>query len=447
MKQSTSGFLAIVSSLVFCGCIVLGTPAEDPVFVFPGTTQAFQVIALANPDDLVWTLDDVEVQTGGDTFAYTAPAGVSPARALTVKLPNALGNDRFTWHVHSDADAAPSSPNNPHVPPGPGPWFEGWYTRVSDVGGSRSIAIIGASSLPKDTYYTPGEPLPGYINVLVSEGDGASTRSYTVFPEQTLSLVAGEPVSENPVPLSPADFQWVAPGYGSITQDLVDVTIPGVLHVLIRTENRLPFDPDSPDVGPYKELDLLPLPLRWWIHSLGSHAEYEYTLFGEEKCETVSGVGYAHQEKNWGAGFPIGWVWTQGISLNNEAQFVMSTAEVDFGLFILDAWIGGYRSPVVSWDFGFFMPDTVKVTEHDACAGTFFFEMTDPVRRLTFDAFAPPNTFGDVSTPSPDGFMPETGVESFSATVEVSAYEEGSMVDRRVFHNAALEFGTGYVCP
>ena len=446
MKKSIPGFLSVVSSLLFCGCIVSGTPTEDPVFVFSGATRTFTVIALANPDDLVWFLDDAEVQTGGDTFAYTAQDDGTPDHTLAVKLSNALGNDTFAWNINTDADVAPSSPNNPHVPPGPGPWFEGWYTRVSDLGGSRSIAIIGASSLPKETYYTPGQYLPGYINVLISEGDGAPTRSYTVFPEQTLSLVEGEPVSENPVPLSPANFEWMALGFGSITQDLVDVTIPGVLHVRIRTENRLPFDVDSPDVGPYKDLDLLPLPLRWWIHSLGSDAEYEYTLYGEGGPETVSGVGYAHQEKNWGAGFPIGWVWTQGISLDNQAQFVMSTAEVDFGLFILDAWIGGYRSPVVSWDFGFFMPDTVKYTEHDACAGTFFFEMTDPARRLTFDAFAPPDTFGDVSTPSPDGFMPETGVESFSATVQVSAYEGDLLIDQRVFHNAALEFGTGYVC-
>jgi hypothetical protein len=124
----------------------------------------------------------------------------------------------------------------------------------------------------------------------------------------------------------------------------------------------------------------------------------------------------------------------------------MSTAEVDFGLFIVNAWIAAYRSPVVSWNYAFFMPDTLFFTERDPCAGTFFFEITDPLRRLTFDAFAPPDTFGSVSTPSPDGFQPETGEESFSATVEVSAYEEGVMIDQRWFENAALEFGTGYVC-
>ena len=314
------------------------------------------------------------------------------------------------------------------------------------MGGSRSIAIIGASSLPKDASYTPGEYLPGYINVLISEGDGAPTLSFTVFPEQTMTLVDGEPVSENPVPFSPANFQWVAESFGIITQDSVDITIPGVLDVHIQTQNRLPFNIYSPEIGPYGSLDRLPLPLRWWVQSLGSDAEYEYTILGDTGSETVSGVGYAHLEKNWGAGFPIGWVWTQGIAEDNQAQFVMSTAEVDFGLFILNAWIAAYRSPIVSWDFIFTMPETVIYTERNACEGTFFFEIAHPDRRLTFDASAPPDTFGDVSTPSEDGFAPETGEESFSTTVEVSAYEAESLVDQRVFHNAALEFGAGYVC-
>ena len=52
--------------------------------------------------------------------------------------------------------------------------------------------------------------------------------------------------------------------------------------------------------------------------------------------------------------------------------------------------------------------------ERDGCAGTFLFEITDPARKLIFDASAPPDTFGDVSTPSEDGFQPETGVGNIS---------------------------------
>ncbi len=434
--------LAILSG----GCIVSGTPEEDPVFVLAGASKTFTVIALAAPGDLVWLLDGEPVQTGGSTFEYTEADDCVASHTLAVTLPNALGNDTHTWNITTDAEVVAGSPNNPHIPPGPGPWFEGWYFRVSDVAGSRSVAVIVASSLPSGATYTPGEFLPGYINVLISEGDGAPTRSFTVFPERTMALVDGGPVASNPVPFSPSNFQWIAEGFGTITQDSVDIAIPGVLDLHFQTENRLPFNIATPEVGPYGDIEVLPLPLRWWVHSLGSDAAYQYTVEGAEGAETKSGVGYAHLEKNWGAGFPIGWVWTQGIDRDNEAQFSMSTAEVDFGLFIVNAWIAAYRSPVVSWNYAFFMPDTLFFTERDPCVGTFFFEITDPLRRLTFDAFAPPDTFGSVSTPSPDGFQPETGEESFSATVEVSAYEGGVMIDQRIFENAALEFGTGYVC-
>ena len=446
MKASTPILLTAVLSLVLSGCILSGGPPEDPVFIYPGTTKTFRVLAVASPSDLVWYVDDVEVQQGGKAYDYTAPATGPSAHTLAVRLPISIAGDAYVWNINTDPDTAPSHPNNPHIPGGPGPWFEGWYTRVSDVAGSRSIAVIGASSLPEGQYFTPGQYLPGYINVLVSEGDGAPTKSFTVFPEQTLSRVDGEPVSQNPLPLAPADFEWTAEGFGTITQDTVDISIPGVLDVLIQTENRLPYHIENPDLGPYALLDLLPLPLRWWIHSLGSDAQYQYTIHGADGPATVSGVGYAHQEKNWEAAFPVGWVWAQGIAEGNEAQFVMSTAEVDFGFYILTAWIAGYRSPLVSWDFNYSLRDVGFYTERDGCAGTFLFEITSGNQKLTFDASAPPDTFGPVSTPSPSGFEPETGAESFSATMAVSAYEDGALIDQRMFHNSALEFGTGFAC-
>ncbi len=434
-----------VFSVIASGCIIAGTPVADPVFVYPGETKSFRVATFPATSELVWVLDGTEVQSGGDTYVYTAPQDPLKRHTLMVREPSALVMAAHAWEISNDADTAPSSANNPHVPSAPGPWFEGWYTRVSDVGGSRSLAVIGASCLPQDQSYTPGEYLPGYINVLISEGDGAPTRSFTVYPERTLSTVDGEPVTDNPGLGSPARFEWTAEGYGTITQDRVDIAIPGVLEIHIRTENRLPFNTSLPDIGPYGELDLLPLPLSWWIHSLGSDAAYRYTI-ADEGGTGVSGTGYAHLEKNWGAGFPIGWVWAQGIAADNQARFVVSTAEVDFSLFVLNAWIAAYRSPTISWDFRFSMPGVGFYTERDACAGTFVFEITDATRVLSFAAVAPPDTFGEVSTPSEDGFAPQSGGESFSATMAVEAYVNGTLADQRTFYNAALEFGTGYMC-
>ncbi len=448
MIKNISCSMAILLTVIFSGCGVSLSPHQGDVFVYPGATQTFTVTASPAASDIVWLLDDEEVQAGGTSFDYTAPDDAIISQSLTLNLTAAVGLETYTWNITNDLAEAPGSPNNPHIPAGPGPWFEGWYTRVSDDGGSRSIAIIGASSLPQGEYFTPGQYLPGYINVLVSEGDGAPTYSYTVYPEQTMTLVDGVPVSQNPVPYSVADFEWVAEGFGTITEDSVNISIPGVIDVNIQTTNRLPFNIYSPETGPYGALDAFPLPLRWWIHSFGSDAQYQYTIHDGGGAGSFSGTGYTHLEKNWGAGFPIGWIWTQGIATGNQSQFVMSTAEVDMGFFILNAWIASYRSPAVSWDYIFSMPAATFYTERDACAGTFLFEITDSNldRQLIFDASAPPNTFGAVSTPSEDGFEPETGVESFCATVNVSAYEGGTLLDTRQFHNAALEFGTGYTC-
>ena len=436
--------ILFVFSVILSGCIISGLPLKETVFVFPGNTKTFSLKTFPNNSNIVWTLDGVDVQSGGQSFKYTAVDDGITSHTLVARELNSFGQDEYVWEISNDADAATSYANNPHIPSGSGPWFEGWYTRVTDIGGSRSIAIIVATGLPKDEVYIPGKYLPGKVNVLISEGDGAQTLSYTVFPEETMALVDGEPVTQNPTFSSPANFEWIAVGLGSITQDTIDFTLPGIVDVHVKTENRRPFNTYNPDIGPYGALDLFPLPLYWWVHSLGSDAEYEYTLNG---AETVRGFGYAHQEKNWGAGFPIGWIWTQGIAPDNESQFVMSTAEVDFELFVLDSWIASFRSPLVSWNFSFTNTNTVIQTQHNGCEGTFYFEITDPTRKLTFDAFTSPASFGFVSTPSEDGrFNPETGVESFSATVEVSAYKNDVLIDQRVFYNSALEFGTGYMC-
>ena len=40
-----------------------------------------------------------------------------------------------------DVLLTPASENDPHLPDSPGPWFEGWYTRVTDAGGIEGLYI------------------------------------------------------------------------------------------------------------------------------------------------------------------------------------------------------------------------------------------------------------------------------------------------------------------
>jgi len=361
-----------------------------------------------------------------------------------------------TYGKRSGGASAIQSIHDPHVPAAPGPWFEGWYFRVNDAGGSRSVAVIVASHLPRGETYVPGMVLPGYINVLICEGDGAPTLSFTAYPQRTQSLVAGEAVSTNPR-LAPApDFEWVAEGFGLVTQDSVNLQIPGEVEISIRTENRVPWNANRPVMGPEGLLMFLPVPLHWYVHSLASDASYSYSLPGAGLDDPVSGTGYAHLEKNWQREFPAGWVWAQGIAENIKAQFVISQADIALqGSAGFTPWILGYRSEALRWDFRFHIPGATLATDMNPCAGTLRMEARDLYRTLIIEASAPPGSFGAVSIPTAEGFVAESGGESFSATVIVSAYLHVPLlgklglewlVEQQVFYNAALEFGNAYAC-
>jgi hypothetical protein len=190
------------------------------------------------------------------------------------------------------------------------------------------------------------------------------------------------------------------------------------------------------------------------VNSLGSDAEYKYTLYDDTgEPQTYQGTGYAEQEKNWSAVFPKAWIWSQGIAEGNTAQYVLTSTKVELlpGV-ILYPWLASYRSPNISWNFNFMWAGSYMKTTKDPCAGTCTLVFRDTNRSLVFDMSAPPGSFGDVSIPTAEGFLPEMGGESFSATVNVTAYRHYPLlglkkrVDTQVFKNAVLEFGNEWRC-
>lgn len=344
--------------------------------------------------------------------------------------------------------------NDPHVPLGRGPWFEGWYTRITDVDGDRSLAVIVGSHLPTGQEYEPGGCLPGYIEILFSDGNGASVAVFEAFPECTYALVVGEPVDRSPGLHDGSNFEWVAEGYGSINQDEIDVELPGMARVWAQVSNRVSWSGTFGELGPEGLLAGLPLPMHWHVHSLGSTAQYEYEAFDEDAGGVlVQSRGYAHQEKNWGNAFPRAWMWVEGISANNESQLVLGGGRLAVGPVEFRPWIVGYHSPSLSWDFSFADLGTVIRTNVDACHGTFEMLARTPTRTLDVHAFAPLESFGSVGIPSMEGFVSDGAIESFSATIEVKAYEHtpweglfgrGELVEEQIFTNAVLEFGGDY---
>lgn len=347
--------------------------------------------------------------------------------------------------------------NDPHVPQGDGAWFEGWYTRITDADGRRSVAVIVGSHRPTGVEYEPGMGLPGYLAVFVSEGGDQPTRSFEVFPPAVRLLSGGEPVASDPDFFGPSDFEWIADGYGTVTEDTIDVAIPGTVEVHISLWNRLPWNRFFSESGPEGEFGALPVPLHWHVESLGSAALYEVDICGEdgEVVTTMDGEGFGHQEKNWGSAFPSAWLWGQAASTDNRSQLVFAGGAIRLGPLGVEPYLAGYRSPRLTWDF---RPNQLAfVTEKiiDACAGTLRMVVRNPVHTLVIEASAPPSTFAPVSIATAQGWQADVGAESFSAKYEIKAYVHGpftglfsygKLVETMTFENGALEFGAGYAC-
>ncbi len=123
----------------------------------------------------------------------------------------------------------------------------------------------------------------------------------------------------------------------------------------------------------------------------------------------------------------------------------------------MTSWLAGYRSEDLNWNYiggeelpiAAIPPGTIIHTEIDACIGSFRFTALSPGQKFVIDANAPLDTFFSVSIPTLTGYLENGGVESFNATITVSAYDtkgHSTMIEQTVFQGAALEFGADYMC-
>jgi len=115
--------------------------------------------------------------------------------------------------------------------------------------------------------FSAGACLPGYIQILVSEHQGAPVLAFEAFPECTYALVDGQPVQGSSGFLNQPDFEWVGEGYGTITGDSVDLEIPGSARVGARFKENLSWKEVFGEAAPEGLLSVLPLPMHWYVHS------------------------------------------------------------------------------------------------------------------------------------------------------------------------------------
>lgn len=359
---------------------------------------------------------------------------------------------------------AQASAMDPHRLPAKGPWFEGWYTRIESADGSESFALIVGSYLPADGAYAPSQGLPGYVGLLhhrASTGgkpEGALEVT-EMFPTDTHFTSAGGLIPiQDPTLKSPAHFEWTAANKSvRITQNELFVKFPGGKKFAASLAEPLAWD--STGHGPEGFLTPVRLfPLHWFVYNLGSQARFSFDPGDDPNAgPATSGVGFAHQEKNWGKAFPDAWVWSQGRTSDNQAQFALAGGEpLNLGPFSPQAWLIGVRSPAVgAVDFRPHELGTVFQTRMKPCSGTFSLVAKNAHHTLELDISARPESFAPIAIPSVTGFIQGGAQESFAAQAHARVFTHSALgglfgketlVDDLRFDHAALEFGGGYIC-
>lgn len=205
-------------------------------------------------------------------------------------------------------------------------------------------------------------------------------------------------------------------------------------------------------LGPMWIARFLPLPLKWHVFSTRSKATVTISDNGKTLLKKD---GLAHQEKNWGIGFPTAWIWCQGFATpaNKGSLTIAGGALTSFA----QAFMLAYRSPSShrNWDIGpastiqlFGFGPFVNLSQCESRKGELELTATNLLagQRIVVKAKADPKTFQVMSAPLPRGHKTDYCHESFEATYNVTLYEKRwfkpwQKVEEVTLENSALEFG------
>lgn len=330
--------------------------------------------------------------------------------------------------------------------------FEGWYMRLSDKQNQRSFAVVAGSFMKMRGRHLPNRDFPGYLAVILSDNKSGKTKVYESFPQDTTYTTNGQARFGTHQLTGNSTFRWKSKSLGILSNDEIDISIPGVIELQAKIGARLPWQQDRDHLGPEGMILNVPyVPAHWFVHSLGSNTNYQITLAENNEDSSIEGSGYLHQEKNWGTAFPTAWIWSQGVGPKNKTQFALAGGEVKMPMMkMFRSWLIGVRGKVVNWDFRKSRLLTKFQTIIDPCNGKFQLTATNKRRSVVINAQAPVKSFGKVSIPTVTGFKKDRGIESFFANVEIKAYlkkrKKKILQETLNFKNAALEFGAGYMC-
>ncbi len=353
---------------------------------------------------------------------------------------------------------AHSSLYDPHVPPqGNVSFFEGWYTRIIAADGNSSFSVLFGLTHPSSG---TGDTNPRALITIVHQDTSSpatSMQAFTAFPAASSVTITHRdvPVTTNPDFKEPPNFRWEAKefGYqetrGSVTT--INFTIHGAsLHA--ETNSITPWTLGNSGLGPSGLLDMLPLPLHWFVLSLSSSVASYTFANGERK---ISGFGgRAHMEKNWGGAFPDKWLWAEALGSDCVA-FAFSGGDLELwgsALSMNTSHLAGYRNANkhISWNFS--PVNSLMNFAVDACSGDLSFNLRHKFlpRSIIVSASAPAASLRTcLWSPAPRGFVPMS-TETFLATIDITLlshrFGRKEVVDHVVMRNSALEFGGAYRC-
>jgi len=339
-----------------------------------------------------------------------------------------------------------SSPFDPHLQPrqSPNPFFEGWYTRLTDVDLKLSAAIIVGS-------YQPPQSTDFSENWLAFLFDYKHTMTtIQVFPKAVSITRGGQPVTDDPDPWVPAQFEYMIPEYGWLrvgngTSDL-NFTVAGY-SIVMHLDHRVPWDrfiPDGP--GPEGWLSFFPhlLPCHYYVETMGSYVTY--AISNPSKQIDVKGSGeYGHQETNYGQKFPNAWVWASGT--DGVTHFVLSGGRIVIDGKETETWVFAFRSGNMSMNFNSIDGDQMD-TSLDPCIGVFLLyaeHMVWPYNFMDVNITFNVRTFSEpLYCPNATGFTNKPGaVESFQGIAKMSPRGGAEYM----VYQSAIEFGGDYQCP
>ncbi|CAJ1407717.1 unnamed protein product [Effrenium voratum] len=335
------------------------------------------------------------------------------------------------------AGIADASFYEPHLPAA-SPWFEGWYTRVSETTSGHSIGFILG--------HYPDQNLVNrtYVALIVDDGK-AEPLVVEARPPSFKVSKNGAPIRGDPDQDSQPDFEVLGDGFAMTQrgdQQRVTLDFPNGVHFEANLSGRVPWGPRGE--SPEGWAGHLPIPLHWFVYSLASRATFRLAMPGLN----ISGQGKGHQEKNWGQSFPSTWIWAEG--LQGENKIAVAGGSVPLGpVTVPNAYLIGLWTKKLTWTFHPQDP-SVFWASVDACKGLVVLTARSANRKLRITLEAPPIGSGmfPVGGPTRTGFQIDS-VENYRGKITVEAYSgllHDRLEERLEIANAAIEFGGDARC-